>query len=391
MEGITALCILLAIYAVSELIAQKTKAIFSTVLGVAILLLLGFWSGILPKTLFADAGVDRLGNLAAGLLIVSLGTTIDFAELKRQWKVLVTALACVLGAAACIILIGTAVGMRDTAVAGSPIFAGGSAATLIVVTALKEKGLETLTTFCLSLYVMQKFIGVPIASAFLRRSARRFCSNPTLVAEYAAPENPGGLDGGKGRKPLTLPASCGRPTVYLTKLALTAVVGKALSDLTGGVLHYFVLCLVAGVVLFGLGFLEKGILAKTEAGGLITFLVTVIVFSNLADTTPAQVLEVWKPLLLTSLSGVLGILLVALLCSRALKLDFGLAMSLGISCTFGFPTTMLMPKEVAQAIGQTETERLAIENYLLPKMLTAGLVTVTIASVLMAGVVVNLI
>lgn len=390
MAGIAALCILLAIYAASELMAQKTKAIFSTVLGVAILLLIGFWSGILPKTLFEDAGIDKFGNIAAGLLLVSLGTTIDFAELKRQWKVLVTALACVLGAVACIIAAGMALGMRDAAIAGAPIFAGGSAATLIVVTALKEKGLEAITTFCLSLYIMQKFIGVPVASAFLRRAAKRFRSDPALVAEYAAPIASGAAVAEKPRGPLALPASWGKPSVYLTKLALTAVAAKALSDLTGGAVHYFVLCLVVGVVLFGLGFLEKGILAKTEAGGLITFLVTIIIFSNLSDTTPAQVLSAWKPLLLTSLCGVAGILLVAFLCGKALKLDFGLAVSLGISCTFGFPTTMLMPKEVAQAIGQTEEERTAIENYLLPKMLTAGLVTVTIASVLIAGVAINL-
>lgn len=39
MTPISALAILFCIYAVSELIAQKTKAIFSTVLSIAILLL----------------------------------------------------------------------------------------------------------------------------------------------------------------------------------------------------------------------------------------------------------------------------------------------------------------------------------------------------------------
>lgn len=48
MAPVLALAILLCIYAVGELIAQKTKAVFSTVLGIAILLLVGFWSGILP-------------------------------------------------------------------------------------------------------------------------------------------------------------------------------------------------------------------------------------------------------------------------------------------------------------------------------------------------------
>ena len=75
MTPISALAILFCIYAVSELIAQKTKAIFSTVLSIAILLLAGFWSGILPRTLIDDAQITGFGNIIAGLLIVSLGTT----------------------------------------------------------------------------------------------------------------------------------------------------------------------------------------------------------------------------------------------------------------------------------------------------------------------------
>ena len=38
MPGITALTILLTIYATGEMIAKKTKAVFSTVLGIAMLL-----------------------------------------------------------------------------------------------------------------------------------------------------------------------------------------------------------------------------------------------------------------------------------------------------------------------------------------------------------------
>lgn len=55
MTPVLALTILLCIYAAGELIAQKTRAVFSTVLSIAILLLLSFWSGILPQTIIEDA------------------------------------------------------------------------------------------------------------------------------------------------------------------------------------------------------------------------------------------------------------------------------------------------------------------------------------------------
>ena len=185
MTPILALAVLLFIYALGEMIAQKSKAVLSTVLAIAILLLAGFWSGILPRSVIEDAQVTGFGNLIAGLLIVSLGTTIDFPELRRQWKVVVTSLACVTGAVLAILLVGIPVIGRDMAIAGAPIFAGGSAATLIMTSALDEKGLALASTFCIVLYVTQKFIGVPIASFLLRRTAREFRDDPNLVAQYS--------------------------------------------------------------------------------------------------------------------------------------------------------------------------------------------------------------
>lgn len=186
MTPISALAVLLCIYAVSELIAQKTRAVFSTVLSIAIMLLVGFWSGLLPRTLIDDAQITGFGNIIAGILIVSLGTTIDFAELRRQWKVVVTALCGVCGAVAVIFLVGRLLIGSDMAVAGAPIFAGGSAATLIMTSALKEMNLTTAATFCIVLYVTQKFIGVPIASLLLRRTAKLIRDDAVLVEKYSA-------------------------------------------------------------------------------------------------------------------------------------------------------------------------------------------------------------
>lgn len=388
MTPVLALTILLCIYAAGELIAQKTRAVFSTVLSIAILLLLSFWSGILPQTIIEDAQVTGFGNIIAGLLIVSLGTTIDFPELRRQWKVVVISLLCVSGAVAAIIGIGIPLVGRNMAISSAPIFAGGSAATLIMTTALDEKGLTAASTLCIALYVTQKFIGVPIASFLLRRTARQFRENQALVAECSGPTQE--CRGTKASGPLQLPQAFARPSVYLSKLGLVALAAHYASDLTGGTVHYFVMCLVMGVIFFTLGFLEKGILAKTQADSLITFFVTILIFSNLAAVTPQQVISVFPSLVLCATCGVAGTVLTGFICARLMHIPFGLAVAYGISCTFGFPTTMLIPREVSEAFGRTEEEKAAILNYLLPKMLTAGFVTVTIASVLLAGVAVQL-
>ena len=80
----------------------------------------------------------------------------------------------------------------------------------------------------------------------------------------------------------------------------------------------------------------------------------------------------------------------AVLCAKLLRIPISLAAAYGISCTFGFPTTMLIPQEVSEAFGRNDKEKAAILNFLLPKMLTAGFVTVTIVSVLIAGAAVKM-
>lgn len=387
MIPIAAMAVLLATYALGEMCAQKTKAVLSTTLVMAVVLLAAFWSG-LPSTIFADAGVSQIGDIIAVMLIVSLGTTIDFAELKRQWKVVVTGFLCVAAAVALIILVGGPLMGREMAVAGSPIFAGGSAATLIMTNALKARGLESLSTYCIALYVTQKFIGIPVASLLLRKEAKDFLKDPANLALYAdVPELSGEA---RRRKPLELPAAFARPSVYLAKLALVAVAAYFAAQLTGERIHFFVMALLMGILFYTLGFLEKDILKKSQASSFITFIATIVIFSNLATTTPADVAAVIVPLLLTAALGTAGVFLAGFVCGRVLHMGFGLAVSMGISCTFGFPTTMLIPQEVAEAFGTTQEERTALTNYLLPKMLTAGFVTVTISSVLLAGVVVNL-
>ena len=388
MGSIVSLTALFCIYAVSELIAMRTRAILSTVLGISVILLAGFWSGLLPQTLIKDAQVSGIGMGVVGMLIVSMGTTIDFTELKQEWKVVVTSVLCVVFAVAAIILIGAFVMDPKIAISGSPIFAGGNAATLIMLAAAKEKGLEYVGTFCLVLLVTQKFFGIPIASFALRHLARQLRVDPGFVAQYS--EEAEKKAEAARKRPLAMPSAFDKPSVYLAKLGLVATLSYYAARLTGGHIHYLVMCLILGTLFFALGFLDKGILAKTQSSGLIIFFVTIVIFTNLGATTPQQVLSVLPPLIWSAVLGVAGLCAAALLCSRLFRMPFTLAVSLGITCTFGIPTTMLISREVSEAMGETEAQRKALLNFLLPKMLVAGFVTVTITSVVLAGFVVNI-
>lgn len=48
MPGILAITILFFLYALSEIIALRSNAVLSTVLGISVILTIGFWFNLLP-------------------------------------------------------------------------------------------------------------------------------------------------------------------------------------------------------------------------------------------------------------------------------------------------------------------------------------------------------
>ncbi|MDR2517649.1 MAG: hypothetical protein LBC88_09760 [Spirochaetaceae bacterium] len=387
MDSIQALLALLCVFALGEIVAEKTKAYISTTLVIALALLAAFWLG-LPKDIFAVAEINRIAMVLIGILITGLGTMMDLPEFKRQWKTVVIGCAAVVAATALIILVCPLFIGRDMAIGGAPIFAGANVATLVMTNALREKGAHTVASFCVLLLVTQNFIGIPYASFLLRKAAKSIRGTPEL-ARYRAPEAETRSAAGR-RKPLALPEIFCKPSGILAKLAAVAALSSFLAKLTGGVVHYFVAALIMGIVFMELGFLEKNALSKTASGGFIITATTLVIFTSLADTSPAQMLSLFGPLVLVLVTGAAGVTAVSIIAGKLLKVNGYLAVALGMTCTFGFPTTMLMSKEVAQAIGENDAERAALESYLLPKMICAGFITVTVLSVLIAGVVVKL-
>ena len=67
-----------------------------------------------------------------------------------------------------------------------------------------------------------------------------------------------------------------------------------------------------------------------------------------------------------------------------------MGMSIGFSALYGFPGTYIISHEAAEAVSENEKEKEAILDHILPKMLVAGFVTVTISSVVLAGIFVNM-
>lgn len=399
MDSMLALTILFILFAVGDYVAAKTKAFISMVLLVAVALMICFWLKVLPLSIIKDSQLTSLGLISASLLITSMGTMLDFNELKQQWKTVMISTVSVFGIAVLVVPIGGPLIGKSLAIAASPIIAGGAAATIIMVAALKAKGMADVAVFVVLVYVFQKFVGVPVASALLNREGEklvdRFRKNPAEFSEVLAASADSAKAEGTSEKNSKfrifspLPKEMQTPHVLLAKLGIVVVLSNQLAAMTNGVVSPFVLYLLLGVVGAEIGFLERDILKKANSMGWLLFVALVFVFSNLTQATPQMVLSLIVPLLISLGLGLVAIIIASMAMAKLLKVSFSMAIAIGTACLFGFPTTYYIPNEVANAVAQTDDEKKVVLNSILPKMLIAGFVSVSIASVLFAGLMVK--
>ena len=379
MPAIFAFTILLAIFALGDIVADKTKAVVSTVLVVVVGLLLLFWAG-LPPGIIGYSGMGGVGMILVHALIVGIGSNIDIKTLIAQWKTCAIALIGALSGVALIMFVGQFIIGRYEAFIAGPVFSGTNAAILILADVLTQNDMPHLIPFILLVFVTDNLLGIPIASFVLKKEAKLFVQDKELVKKYAVALE----EQGERKKLITMPEIFKKPSFVFLRILMVGSLAFWVSGLTGGAVHSLVICLVFGVIATEIGFLEHQSLPKTQSYGIIVFITTVVIFGPLADTSPQMLLALMGPLFITLGLGFVGVLVSSAIISKLLKVSPWMGIAMGTSCSFGMPTTFLMPKEVANAIGTTEEEKAALENYMMPNMVTAGFVSVTIASVFLA-------
>lgn len=383
-----ALTIVLTIFAIGDVVAVKTKAILSMLFVSSVLLLVGFWSG-LPSNILTQSQLVGIGGVLVGLLITHMGTLMKVRDLLQQWKTVIIAAGAVAGIGIFILLVGSPIFGRNVAVVAAPPIAGGVVASLIMSEAAKAKGFADLSLLATMLLVAQGFIGYPLSSILLTREARRIVSRPELVRTLV--ETAGSLEnaadkGAFGFRLPQLPKEYQTNFVLLAKLSAVAYASVLIAGLFHNVIHPLVVSLIVGIVAHEIGLLEDNIFEKANGLGLAMAGLLAVVFGNLASATPAMVTKLLAPLAGTLALGVVGIALFTLVLGRMLGYSPEMAMTIGLTALYGFPGTYILSHEAARAVARNEEERQAILHHILPKMLVAGFITVTISSVILAGI-----
>ena len=392
MDSLLAVTIVLLIFALGDFISYKTKSIVCMMFVASVVFLLGFWFG-LPKTIFEDAYLLSFGSLMIAFLITHMGTLMSFEDLKKQWKTVLISISAVAGIGVFLFFVGTPIIGKEYAVASAPPISGGVVAAIIMGDTAKAKGLESIAVFATLLVVVQGFFGYPVASFLLNKEAKKLVKDFRKTGlEIASTKDEEVSQPPSTKRKLVpeLPKDLQTSFIILAKLSLVALLGFKLSELTNGIIHKYVMCLLVGVVGREIGFLEESIMTKANSFGLALLGITAVVVGNLSTATPEMLLSILFPMITSLVLGLIGIAIFSAIAGKILGYSIEISIAIGTSALFGFPGTYLLSNEVANANGKTEEERQFLLNEILPKMLVAGFMTVTIASVVLAGVMAKL-
>ena len=385
MNGLYALTIVFVVYVLGDMIATKTKAIISMLFVASVVFAIGFWNG-LPATIFTDSALQGFASVSVGLLLVHMGTTIKLKNILKEWKTVVIVLCSTVAICLGVYFIGSLFIEKDMALIGAPILGGGVVAFLVMRNALASAG-DQIVLFGSLVLVVQGVVGFPIASIMCKKEALRLkgkIADGSLVLRDPLEE--------EGEKkpawrifPKTTDAYNG-DNYLIAKLALVTCLAQWLSGLTSGKVNMLVICLILGVLFREAGFLDEASLTKANGFTFVIGAVLVNVFASLASTTPAILLSMIKPLLIAVVIGLASCAVVAILVGRIFKQSWYMSFALGVTTLFGFPGTLIVPTEVAKAVAENDEEKNLILQNILPQMIIAGMVSVSIVLVIFAGI-----
>lgn len=384
--------VIAAAFALGDYISAKTKGVVSSVI-VAIFVFIIFGAGalnILPADLMTMSGLAGLiPTFGMPLIIVNVGTMLDLNELKREWKTVLVAIAGIVGVVALYFTVGSAIFGKEIAYIATGPTAGGMAATLMLAQAANEASRPDLAAIVAAIMAFQMLIGLPIASIALRKEALDFLAAGKHKLDTGA---------SKGKQinfrilPQT-PKSLDMPTLHLARLAVGGVVAQLLTAATG--ISTGITYLVVGAIFGATGLIEKSALRKAGSESILMLATYASVCGSFVAMNFAQFGKMLIPVFGLLLIAAAGIILCSAIVGKFVKWSPWLSVAVGICCMFGYPVTYAVSTEITAGAVKgkdfTPEEEARLLDHILPKMLISGVVSVSIASVILAGSIIPMI
>lgn len=404
-----AFVIVTLLYFIGEFIGTITKAWIPSVFVTACLFLFGYWY-IFPVEKLGFNIIDKSGlgaplggMLSVMILITHMGTVISIKQLSSQWKIICVAIAGLIGMIIfCLPLMWIPIVGKVNVFAGLPPLTGGIVAAIIMRDAAVSKGLQIAATLAIALYAVQGFFGYPLTAFVLKKEGKILLDNykEKGKSEKISGENAASaiLKNDENEKTLLpkLPRKYMTSAFILGKLMLVAVLATILGAIMKKIpgLSYIsnpaVISLILGIIFTEIGFLDKNSLVKAKADGLLMMILMLFVFSGFRDTTPATLKAAIVPMLLIIIFGIIGMGIVSIIVGKSLGVSWRMSFAVSLTALYGFPPNYILTEESVKALTDDPEEHEYLMSKMLPQMIVGGFITVTISSVIIAGIFVEL-
>ena len=386
MHPAMAFFILMAFLALGELVSVKTRAIVPSILIFLILLLVGVWGGFLPKEIIDLGGFsEAMTEVIMVIIVVNMGSSLSLDSLKKEWKTVLIGVGAILGIAAVILPIGSIIYDWQTAVVAAFEMSKTSLA----------KGLPHLSTIALLLLALQEFPVYFILPGLLRSETLRrldLFRKGELKAVAAEEEIT------KKRLIPAIPEKYMDTSTYLALLGFVGMLAILASMLSGKIFHSFgidfkisptIFALFFGIIAGEIGLLERKSLQKANCFGFFVVASVVGVMGGLVNSSMEEILALIIPLVVLIFLGIIGMAIGGIIIGKMLKITWQMSFAIALNCLIGFPVNFLLTNEAINVLAKTEEEKDFLSNTMVPTMLVGGFTTVTLGSVVFAGILAN--
>ena len=379
--------IVLIVFALGDIVGKITKGKLSGMMVVMLLFLVGFLTKLIPADIIDQGGLTALSKLAIAMLLFNMGTTLNVKQLIEEWRTVLMAALCMLASCLVMLLVSPIIGF-DTVLVGMPVINGAAMATSLMASAAAEKGLATAAALCAVIYSVQKFVGAPIASAMGIRYGKK------LLKAYR--ENPAQFkkqETGNGASAKVSFADKHKEwysaNVMMALVAAGSWVAHILGDLTP--INYSIWALLLGVACAASGLVPTKPLQKSNSYGLMMVAVFGSIIPSLAKVSLSDLGTMAFQTIVLFIAALIGVALVGwILPTWKLVGDKDLAVGIGVEQFLGFPSNVVICREVGDAVGETPEEKAFIEDTLNVPYVVGGITVITVLSTMLAGFVINM-
>ena len=379
--------IVLIVFALGDIVGKITKGKLSGMMVVMLLFLVGFLTKLFPADIIDQGGLTALSKLAIAIVLFNMGTTLNVKQLIEEWRTVLMAALCMLASCVVMLLVSPIIGF-DTVLVGMPVINGAAMATSLMASAAAEKGLATAAALCAVIYSVQKFVGAPIASAMGIRYGKK------LLKAYR--ENPAQFkkqETGNGASAKVSFADKHKEwysaNVMMALVAAGSWVAHILGDLTP--INYSIWALLLGVACAASGLVPTKPLQKSNSYGLMMVAVFGSIIPSLAKVSLSDLGTMAFQTIVLFVAALIGVALVGwVLPTWKLVGDKDLAVGIGVEQFLGFPSNVVICREVGDAVGETPEEKAFIEDTLNVPYVVGGITVITVLSTMLAGFVINM-